>query len=481
MTDSQPTTAPQPEPLALSDALRSAVNAAVEALPRSLQPYASEIARATLAQQRAHGQKTPQPPPSLGVTAAVRARLAVDAACDRLRTAHLREGMRVTVRCWPDEAEREGTITSIQPGASAPVAVLVDYPDGYHDPAGLEPINPSAYPLQRIVLPPSPLRESGLLHRVEHELGEPGKGLWLPGAGILTWRVDPDGSPPALTMIDRLDLAAAWRPHPDGRALAFAITPSGGLTTQDASALSVQESRWLCEVLVLGAAEAEYVRRGYMTTGAIGADACDARHAQISETNYLRGLDGLVERGELRRRHCRAVRYELPPDRKMALIDEHHLDQEWERTAAAFYPNQPTWGEIPRVRAYAGEERHGCRSTVLRVYYPGDRGGDAREGMLALELELDRTGVSSLELVAVWRAARRPASATLPPVAAGEKRVAIALDALAMPRLQGALLAEVERVLRASYKHGGELEQIVDSLADTGAAWLREHALERLA
>ncbi len=134
-------------------ALESAIHAAVRGLPRRMQPYGREVAAATLASKRTHGQRLPEPPDKLSAYDGMRARHAVNAASDRVHTAHLQPGMRVRVRCYSDGLERDGHITAIQLGASAPLTVEVDYPDGYRDLHGHEPINPSNYSLKRIMQP----------------------------------------------------------------------------------------------------------------------------------------------------------------------------------------------------------------------------------------------------------------------------------------------------------------------------------------
>jgi hypothetical protein len=145
-----------PQPCALHNEVERAVNEAVSALPRALRAYGRQVARVTLAGERNHGARRPQQPPSLDDSQAARVRIAIDAASDRVRTAHLQPGMRVRVRSWPDDLQRDGTIEALHPGASAPITVRVDYPDGYREPGGLEPINPSNYPHERIVQPLPP-------------------------------------------------------------------------------------------------------------------------------------------------------------------------------------------------------------------------------------------------------------------------------------------------------------------------------------
>lgn len=143
-----------PEPGGSPDTtLEGAIHSAVRGLPRRLQPYGREVAAATLAGKRTHGQRLPAPPDQLNAYDGMCARHAVDAASDVVHTAHLQPGTRVRVRCYSDGLERDGHIRAIQPGASAPLSVEVDYPDGYRDPHGHEPINPSNYALKRIVQP----------------------------------------------------------------------------------------------------------------------------------------------------------------------------------------------------------------------------------------------------------------------------------------------------------------------------------------
>jgi hypothetical protein len=160
-------------------ALEGAIYTAVRGLPRRLQSYGREVAAATLAGKRTHGQRLPLSPDQLSADDGMRARHAVDAASDVVHTAHLQPGTRVRVRCYSDGLERDGHIKSIQPGASAPLSVEVDYPDGYRDPHGHELINPSNYSIKRIVQPHA-------LHIADADIAD------LAGGGIIRARTADD-------------------------------------------------------------------------------------------------------------------------------------------------------------------------------------------------------------------------------------------------------------------------------------------------
>lgn len=133
--------------------LQSALNEAIATLPANLQARARDVADATLAGHRRHGQDVTGPEPGAGG----RIRHTIDAAFDRHACRHLAAGMVVVVRCWPDEQRRMGVIERFAFGASAPIHVRVDYPDGFTDSQGLEPINPAAYPLERVIPATSPV------------------------------------------------------------------------------------------------------------------------------------------------------------------------------------------------------------------------------------------------------------------------------------------------------------------------------------
>jgi hypothetical protein len=130
-------------------ALRAALWAAVDQLPLRLQPQARRAAQATVAGKRRHGTRVAVD--GLGADAARKIQHAIDSTWDRHRLRYLAVGMRVTVRCWADDQPREGKIVALHPGASAPVTVDIDYPDGFTDRDGLTPINPSNYRLKRIL------------------------------------------------------------------------------------------------------------------------------------------------------------------------------------------------------------------------------------------------------------------------------------------------------------------------------------------
>ncbi len=108
-----------------------------------MQPYGREVAAATLASKRTHGQRLPEPPDKLSAYDGMRARHAVNAASDRVHTAHLQPGMRVRVRCYSDGLERDGHVTAESSSRRAPRSTVeVDSPDGYRDLHGHMPIDP---------------------------------------------------------------------------------------------------------------------------------------------------------------------------------------------------------------------------------------------------------------------------------------------------------------------------------------------------
>lgn len=153
-------------------AYQAALEAAIAETPARARAYAREVVRATLSGQRRAFAETPGPRSS-SVTAAAAAlvRRRIDATVNQIRHQHLPCGTEVAVVCWEDERIRPGTVVGVEYGASAPILVNVDYPDGYRSPRCLELINPSAYPLSQIKQPVNPLH--ALAQHAGHEPLEP--------------------------------------------------------------------------------------------------------------------------------------------------------------------------------------------------------------------------------------------------------------------------------------------------------------------
>jgi len=135
---------PDPDP-----ALRAALWTAVDQLPVRLQPPARLTAQAVLDGERTHG--APIAVDGMNADAERQIQHAIDSAWDRHRLRYLAPGMHVEVRCWADDHQREGRIVALHPGASAPITIEIDYPDGFTDPHGITPINPSNYGLERVL------------------------------------------------------------------------------------------------------------------------------------------------------------------------------------------------------------------------------------------------------------------------------------------------------------------------------------------
>jgi hypothetical protein len=130
------------------DGLREVLEAYVKGVPRRKRSYAACVALAVLTGVRSHGEEYPG---SLNGEDARSIRSAVDREWDRYRCARFSVGDVITVRCYCDDQERAGVIESFTFGASAPVCVRVDYPEGFLEDGLYEPINPSNYSLDRIV------------------------------------------------------------------------------------------------------------------------------------------------------------------------------------------------------------------------------------------------------------------------------------------------------------------------------------------
>lgn len=112
------------------------------------------------------------------------------------------------------------------------------------------------------------------------------------------------------------------------------------------------------ELKMLAWMESEYVRCGYMYSGSVGPDQYPTLQQFDNEHDrVVDAFEALEAAGIARRRDCRAWTYELVPARRVDLIEEHNLDVVWQRKAPYFYPNDPSFGEVPRVRAAAALDR----------------------------------------------------------------------------------------------------------------------------
>lgn len=104
---------------------------------------------------------------------------------------------------------------------------------------------------------------------------------------------------------------------------------------------------------VVDYAERWYVERGYMYSGAIsdgGHAGYDLVQTGLDRDTYQAAVDSLVAAGVLQLRGSIDTTYELTAARRRDLILVHNLHEGWEQgDGRAFYPHDPSSGEIPRV------------------------------------------------------------------------------------------------------------------------------------
>ena len=97
--------------------------------------------------------------------------------------------------------------------------------------------------------------------------------------------------------------------------------------------------------------ERHYVEKGYMYSGSAHPGGI-ALSLGISEDEALADLlPAALAAGLIVVRNCQALSYELPAEARRALVEKHGLRVAWERDHHAFYPNDPTFGEIGRLFA----------------------------------------------------------------------------------------------------------------------------------
>ncbi len=287
------------------------------------------------------------------------------------------------------------------------------------------------------------------LRRHEAEAGAPARGLLTTDGGVITWRAD---NSTALTFADvevalRLDGAAAR---------SFTITADGALGDADGRRLRADERRRLARAVVLAYCEQRYIDCGYMYSGSV-----DEHHAKLCalEPGIFRdALESLAAPGIMLRRACRAVSYELAASRRVALIDAHDLVARWrERDRGAGYDCEGPWGQVTNARRERTEEQADIHRHERRVYYPGDRGGPAREGTFHTQLAL-QGGNPTLTLELSWSASTPPAGAQLPTIKPGKLTRPTNLGAASTHLVRAAVLGELDSALSTRYEHDGNLE-----------------------
>jgi hypothetical protein len=447
--------------------LERAVLSAVERQPRSRRAYARVLAYATLSGERTHGQQLPEPPDGMDGSAASKARHAIDAACDGVHTAHLKTGMRVRVRSYHDEVDRDGTIQQITLGATAPISVLVAYPAGHTDTDGLEPINPSAYSLTRIITPRSPYpagppEAPAPLRDVEHQLGRPGRGWRLPDGGLLTWTVAPRGGPSHDSVYRARGLPDDW--PTGGEAIAFTITGEGDLRDAHAGKLPRGEHNRIAGLLLLAFAESHYRRFGWEHRPGFEPFGSE-REWRLRPATHATAIAWLLAEGELHRGAGPRTSYRLPAVRRVALIDRHDLGTTWERPAGGpgYDPHHETLGEIPQARREASAEHEGRRAFTAPLRRRAD-------GRLPVRLLFERAAPRCL--VIVWGPSVGDDGARNDVVRDGWRQVRTRIPAACGQRVRSALLAEAERLVRAHIARGMPMSAISEWLAGLHPSWL---------
>lgn len=118
---------------------------------------------------------------------------------------------------------------------------------------------------------------------------------------------------------------------------------------------------------LLAAFELNYVRGGYLYSGAMGPLSVAAVHFGRDDAAARRALDELVIAGAVVRRDCSEELYQLSTGRRAELIRAHDLARAWEadETASAFKPNEERFGEVWRVLSAVGGKTPTAEGAVV--------------------------------------------------------------------------------------------------------------------
>jgi hypothetical protein len=303
------------------------------------------------------------------------------------------------------------------------------------------------------------------LRRLDAELKMPARGLLTANGGVITWSAANNQS---LGFTD-METALAIR---GAAAQRFTITTEGLLADADGRRLRARQRRPLARALVLAYCEKRYIEGGYIYSGHVDGDH-DWGRCGLDRDLFGEALASLVTTGILVRRHCRSVNYELAASRRLALIDTHDLAPRWrEREGGAAFDCEGPWGEVTTTRREALEEAADIRRHDRRVYYPGDRGGPAREGSFHTQLALRGTG-AALTLELSWEASSPPRGAQLPPIKPGKLTRGTELTAAHTHLVRAAVLGELDSALSERYDRDGDLEGAFRALPNASPSVLR--------
>lgn len=105
---------------------------------------------------------------------------------------------------------------------------------------------------------------------------------------------------------------------------------------------------------VLAYAERTYIAGGYALSGQIGhCRNIDLAQTGLGDSDYTAAITALVDADQLQRRDTVEPTYELPPSRRVALIERHDLSEAWQQQDLVD-PSDPRHGEIPHAYRDAG-------------------------------------------------------------------------------------------------------------------------------
>lgn len=145
--------------------------------------------------------------------------------------------------------------------------------------------------------------------------------------------------------------------------------------------------------------EETYIETGYLYSGCHEPQ----RIRREFDLDYGEACDLLYDMAEdeeipLRLRDCEATSFELTPERRAELIEEHGLDEKWEDEHPGLRPNEPEKGEVWSVLKEAGRDIEEPEDLpMMEKEIAGGAGGDIivkRTTILVPLIPLGPEGVS---------------------------------------------------------------------------------------
>jgi hypothetical protein len=318
----------------------------------------------------------------------------------------------------------------------------------------------------RAIEPLLPARHLG------HRPGRYGRGWVLPRGGVITWPARKCDQSEHDRFAETAGFTRAWH----SGSLAFEINSSGLLLARAGrEPLADQQRARVNAAIVLAYAEKRYEQRGTVYQGALGLEVGHPRLAGLRHEDYRAGLKALVERGELRRRHCRALSFQLPARHRVALIEQRDLHTSWaKRTDSVVAPDDAIYGEIPQAFAQAAAERAERLWGQMYVYHPRNRTQPARSELLWLEVAWQPIDGARRRVRISWGPSPELALEANGEPALHTRTLLTQTPRDTPPLTLAALAEEMEARLRERYANGEALETITRALRSARPSWITQ-------